>query len=264
MSARSLGEIATGFLNRKMEPVHRNSFDVEEKRAKPWHRLGDGSREQRNAYRNALLRTLREHICRQRCEAKKGPTSEEVPILSKYRELEESAAAEFRRTGNEREHARTIDELRRAREDDLRMVWLLPRDSLVLEQLFEHHNAATGELYPAQETIAASIGWSRSAVNESLQRLQELGYLSWVRRSEKTGNAPGEGPLRKQATCAYYFDWKSRMAKRVWSRFWQLVLAGLKRIGGTGSAPSRPPRQASPELELALGRLGALVPSPSQ
>lgn len=264
MSARSLGEIATGFLNRKMEPVHRDSYDVGEARAKPWHRLGDGSREQRNAYRNALLRTLREHICQQRCESKKGATAEEAPILRKYEQLEASAAAEFRRSGDAIAHARTLGALRESREVELRKVWLLPRDLLVIEQLFEHHNAATGELFPAQETIANAIGWSRSAVNESLQRLQELGYLNWVRRSEKTGNALGEGPLRKQASNGYYFDWKSRMAQRVWSRFWQLVLAGLKRIGGGVTAPARPPRQASPELQEALARVGALVLSPSQ
>lgn len=264
MSARPVGEIAAGFIGRKMEPVHRDSYDVADRRAKPWARLGDGSRQQRNAYRNALLRTLREHICRQRCEAKKGPTSEEAPILDKYQKLHAAAADEFRRSGDKGAHELALAELAEARAAELRKVWLLPRDLLVLERLLDHHHAATGELFPAQETIAAAVGWSRSAVNESLQRLKELGYLSWVRRSEKTGNARGEGPQRKQVSNAYYFDWKSRMAKRVWSRFWQLVLAGLKRIGGAAAPPSRTPRQASPELEDLLGRVGALIQSPSQ
>jgi hypothetical protein len=267
MTARSIGNLATSFINRKLEPVHRDSYDLEDARAKPWKPLGDGSREQRNVYRNALLRTLREHIRQQRCDAKRGVSAEAVPILSKYRELGREAAAEFRRTGDKDAFEIAIEALRKERDAELRRVWLLPRDLLVLEQLLDHHNAATGELFPAQETIADKVGWSRPAVNESLQRLQELGYLSWVRRSQKTGNAPGEGPLRVQASCAYYFDWKSCMARRVWARFWQLVVAGLKRLSARPSGGAPHPAgtaRLSPELESALGRLGALVMSPSQ
>lgn len=256
-------------LDRKLEPVHRNSYDVQETRAKPWQQLGNGSTAQRNVFKNSLLRTLREHMCRQRCEAKeKGTTTEEGPILERYRQLRENAKAEAVRTGEEEKLATKLAELADEEAAALNKVWLLPRDLLVLEALFEHHNAATGELFPAQETIADEIGWSRSAVNESMQRLQELGYLSWVRRSIETGNARGEGPQRRQASNAYYFDWKARMSRHVWARFWQLVLAGLKRLTGHvgDQPPARPKRERQPSAELGdlLARVGALVPSPSQ
>jgi DNA-binding MarR family transcriptional regulator len=224
MAGRSLGEVAAAFVRRKGERVHRYSYDIDDERAKPWRRVGDGSRQQWSVFKNALLRTLREHIGQQRCEAKRGGCEEATRLL--------------------------------------------PRDILILEATLDFFNAGTGEFFPSQDTIAERTGWSRPAVNDSLQRLSDHGYLDWVRRSAKTDLRGDAGPQREQASNAYYFDWRGSMLKRTWSRFWQLVVAGLKRLGTAAptppaAKPSAPPGRHSP-LREDLARLGRAVRGASQ
>lgn len=202
------------------DPVLRNSYDEDDRRAKPWQRLGDGSRAQWGAYKRALVRTLKEHIVEQR--------------RTKHR-------------GADR---------------------LQPLDLIVLETLLDHFNPQTAELFPSHQRIAELSGVRRETVCIALQRLRGHGYMTWVRRTVKVEDAEGQAmPQRKQTSNAYHFDWRRRMAKRTWMRFWQLVVAGLKKLG-TPIATGRPAPKtiddiSSPQLKFSLGRLGALIPSAS-
>lgn len=209
MSALSIGAIAANLVRRKNGRIHRHSYDVGSEKAKPWSRVGDGSRDQWRVFKHSLLRTLEEHIATQRRENYEG--------------------------------------------DD----YLLPIDRLVLAELLDFYNPATGQLDPEQGTIAAKLGYSRSWVNERLQCIQAHGYLDWTRRSIERPGSEEDAPRREQTSNAYYFDWRKSMARRTWARFWQLVTAGLKKLGAAlgstlASLAGPPSNDRDPALARAL------------
>lgn len=82
MSARSFGELATAALGavgrRKSradgtgDPVRSLSYDVDDRRAQPWVRLGDGSRKQKHVYVDSLRLALKELRAKQREEGYRG------------------------------------------------------------------------------------------------------------------------------------------------------------------------------------------------
>jgi hypothetical protein len=72
MSARSIGEVALGYLERRNDPVHRHSYDVEDPRAKVFRRIGDGTKAQGFAYTGALRETLKQLIRQHKTEKYKG------------------------------------------------------------------------------------------------------------------------------------------------------------------------------------------------
>lgn len=133
---------------------------------------------------------------------------------------------------------------------------LQANDLLVLDALLDFYRHETGKLFPEQQTLADDTGLDRKTVIASLARLRANGYLTWVRRSCPTGNAGQAGPQRRQTSNAYYFDWRRKMAARVWARFQQLLRRFLAKLGqhlGVPAAPAAP----SPALAAALAGLAA-------
>lgn len=59
----------------------------------------------------------------------------------------------------------------------MRQRGLKPATKIVLWCLADHHNAATGDCFPMQETIAAECEMSRSTVNLHLAALEERGLI---------------------------------------------------------------------------------------
>lgn len=116
----------------------------------------------------------------------------------------------------------------------------------------------TGRLDPAIETIAHVACLSKTTVIRALAKLRDLGLLSWVRRSQKTGNDGLYGPQREQVSNAYFFT-PEGLPARVLQRLRDLVTRRKLRRGGVEPpAPDTPPSLATvrdPELRAALERM---------
>ncbi|WP_121117727.1 helix-turn-helix domain-containing protein [Croceibacterium ferulae] len=76
----------------------------------------------------------------------------------------------------------------------------------VFEALVSHMDFTTGRCDPALDTITATCRLSRRTVVRQLEVLRRQRIVDWVRRTVPTGNAPGEGPQRKQTSNAYFID----------------------------------------------------------
>lgn len=124
----------------------------------------------------------------------------------------------------------------------------------------------TGTLEPAIATVMAKTGFARQTVVAALARLKKHGFLDWVRRTERTGAGPGEGPKVKQATNAYFFD-LTGLPKAVLQRFRDLLHIARRRAAERHpeppAPPKSPPRPTDPALAALLDRVGALVESAS-
>lgn len=204
MTARPLGDLVAGIASnldpdRQRDHVWRHSYDIDSPEGKPWLYVLDRSREAWRVVKNALKLTCAEDVVEQSRQARLARLKGERPV-----------------------------------EKRLRM-----GDEHVLAAYLDDYNVETGELFTAQATIAQELGLCLSRVNESLQRLRRHGYLDWVRRSRATEAEGQSGWQRKQASNGYFFDWKRRMPPRTWSRFWQLVVAGLKKIGKEAIAKTK-------------------------
>jgi DNA-binding transcriptional regulator YhcF (GntR family) len=70
----------------------------------------------------------------------------------------------------------------------------------VFEALIRHMDFRTGHCDPSLDTIAATCKLSRRTVMRHLDVLRRERLIDWARRTVKTGNAPGEGPQRKQTS----------------------------------------------------------------
>jgi hypothetical protein len=102
----------------------------------------------------------------------------------------------------------------------------------VLKALLGKLDFATGRLDPAWATIANDALCGRSTVDRALETLHELGFISPIRRTQRTQEAEGRrGPQRKQTPNAFYFDCQARMEPEVFAQFWFTFLAEL-RAGG--------------------------------
>jgi len=217
MTAYSFGQVADRFVaNRKPgrrteQPVRRNSYDIDDRRAQVFRPIGDGTLKGAMRWRDKYMQVAKEY---DRQMKKKG---ERHPIGA----------------------------------NALR----------VLEALLWHKGIdfKTGRLDPAIATIQDVTGFARKTVIDALARLRDHGFLSWIRRTERTGNEKGFGPQVKQATNAYFFD-PARLAKRALMRLRQL----LRRTGdsppsspqnGNHAAPAPSVSQNNPELEGVLARI---------
>jgi hypothetical protein len=159
--------------------------------------------------------------------------------------------------------------LKLAKEYDLvgkqkgRMGPLGPHTVRVLEILLKDLvDFATGRLEPTYAELMRRTGYAKSTIASALRRLRVHGFLDWVRRSRIV--ATDEGEVRHQTSNAIFFD-LSRMPKRAWLRFQQL-LARRERAAGAAVAaiqrppsPDRPLEPADPELRAALSRLQARI-----
>ena len=84
---------------------------------------------------------------------------------------------------------------------------------LVLRALLRCTDFKTGICEPSIDTLQRMTKLARATVVRSLKLLFRDGFINWVRRTCKTGAAPGQGPAVKQVSNAYFFD-TSRLHKR--------------------------------------------------
>lgn len=117
----------------------------------------------------------------------------------------------------------------------------------------------TGRCDPAIDTIAAAVNLARITVVRALAKLKAKGFISWVRRSRKTGNDGTFAPQREQTSNAYFFDF-AEMPKNVRQRLRDLVEA--RRRGRAAKAASAAPAvqaaPAAPQSPLLREALRAL------
>ncbi len=141
-------------------------------------------------------------------------------------------------------------------------------DVTILRAALRGIDFATGRLFKSIETIAGIAGCHRNSVVAALRRLELHGFIARVRRTVRTPNEGQFAPQREQTSNAYYFDHRAKMAQRTWARYWQILIAKLRR---TGAAPvalrahpdAEAPVPKDPGLRADLERLGALIPHAS-
>ena len=238
----------------------RDSYDVEDPRAKPWRRIGDGSPGQGLAYRDALVQAA-EELYQQLW--RKYPLPEVREARSRHAaisaELDRYAAGEPAPVGRPAILRRELEQLTgylKEADNRLRRV-----DVTVLKALLHPLDFATGRLYQAIGTIASRAGCHRNSAIAALRRLREHGFIAWVRRTIRTGNDHEFAPQREQTSNAYYFDHRRKMAGRVFQRYWQLVVARLRKLGAIPQGVAEPPPREvrDPELRALLARAEAAV-----
>ncbi|OAN62819.1 helix-turn-helix domain-containing protein [Sphingomonas sp. TDK1] len=274
MTAHSVNQILKGFSAKlqgktrgpdhdpdgKRRTPHRDSYDVDDARAKPWRPIGDGSVRQGLLYREALIQAAKE-LYQQLWQ--EYPLAEIREARARQAELsaelDRYAAGAEAATGRPaliRQELGQVSGYLRAAEGRLRRV-----DLTVLEAVLQTLDFATGRLFPAIDTIATRAGCHRNSVIAALRRLRDHGLISWVRRTIKTSNEGEFAPQREQTSNAYYFEHRTKMAARVFQRYCQLLVTKLRRLGGLPQAvPQRRPREPQdPALRQALDALAAGV-----
>lgn len=213
----------------------RNSYDVDDKRAQPWKKVGDGSHTQAVIHREALIKTAKEQ---RRIDWERLPNRR----LREIREQRHTLAAELAvliaqghapigRPATIRHEIERLDTaIARA---DVRLTRI---DITVLDALLERIDHATGALFPSYETIAEWAVCSRNAAIEAIARLKARGFIDWVRRSIRTNNEGEFAPQREQTSNAYYFDHRRSMERGTWQRYMQILVAKLRRLGAVPAA----------------------------
>jgi hypothetical protein len=213
----------------------RHSYDVNDLRARPWRKVGDGSHAQGVIHSEALIQTVKEQ---RRQDWKELPNRK----LREVRELRDAMAAELAtlmadgqapigRPATLRQEIERLDATIARADDRLTRI-----DVTVLEALLAKIDFATGALFPSYDTIAAWAVCSRNAAIEAAKRLKARGFLDWVRRSIRTDNEGEFAPQREQTSNAYFFDHRRGMAPRTWQRYMQILVAKLRRLGAVPAA----------------------------
>lgn len=72
----------------------------------------------------------------------------------------------------------------------------------ILRYMINRIHQKTGQLDPSLQTIMTATGRCKDAVCKALKRLQEHGFIDWLRRYVPTGN-DGSGPQVQQTSNAY-------------------------------------------------------------
>jgi len=228
----------------------RHSYDVDDLRAQPWKKVGDGSHAQGVIHREALVQSAKEQ---RRQDWKELPNRR----LHEIREQREALAAELAvltaqgqapigRPATLRHEIERLDATIARANGRLRRV-----DINVLEALLEKIDFATGALFPSYETIADWAVCSRNAAIDAVKRLKGRGFVDWVRRSIRTNNDGEFAPQREQTSNAYYFDHRRSMAPRTWQRYMQILVAKLRRLGAVPAAVARGAPAAPREVQYA-------------
>ena len=244
--------------------VRRNSYDVDDPRAKPWRPIGSVG--EGLAHREALLQVANE----QRLQHWREYPRQKVREARQERDeiaaelAQGEAAAPAGRAAALRVQLGKLDKVLEAARTAIRKI-----DVTILAALIARVDFATGRLFPSLDTIAADSGCHRNSVIDALKRLRRHGFVQWVRRSIATGNEGQFAPQREQTSNAYFFDHRASMPGRVWQRFIQVLTAKLRRLGKVPPAlqgpPPAPPGPVGEDsgLRAALAALGALVPNAS-
>ncbi len=228
----------------------RHSYDVDDLRAQPWKKVGDGSHAQGVIHAEALVQAVKEQ---RRQDWKELPNRK----LREVRELRDTLAAELAalidqgqapigRPATLRHEIERLD-VTIARGDER----LTRIDVTVLEALLSKIEFATGALFPSYDTIAAWAVCSRNAAIDAVKRLKARGFVDWVRRSIRTNNEGEFAPQREQTSNAYYFDHRRSMAPRTWQRYMQILVAKLRRLGAVPAAVSPGAPSAPREVQYA-------------
>lgn len=108
----------------------------------------------------------------------------------------------------------------------------------VLRALFWCCDFKQGTCEPSIDALMAKTHFARPTVVRALKILWANGFVDWIRRTVRTGNAPGYGPQVKQTSNAYFFDTK-RLPGRCQKR-----LAEILRRAGKRFRPEEYPRPA--------------------
>jgi hypothetical protein len=228
----------------------RHSYDVDDLRAQPWKKVGDGSHAQGVIHAEALVQAVKEQ---RRQDWKELPNRK----LREVRELRDTLAAELAalidqgqapigRPATLRHEIERLD-VTIARGDER----LTRIDVTVLEALLSKIEFATGALFPSYDTIAAWAVCSRNAAIDAVKRLKARGFVDWVRRSIRTNNEGEFAPQREQTSNAYYFDHRRSMAPRTWQRYMQILVAKLRRLGAVPAAVAPGAPSAPREVQYA-------------
>lgn len=93
---------------------------------------------------------------------------------------------------------------------------------LVLRALLRCWDFKTGICEPCYDTLQRMTKLARATVVRAVKLLDHYGFLSYIRRTEKTGIPPGEGPQVKQVSNAYWFD-PSRLKAEAYARLQRLL-----------------------------------------
>jgi DNA-binding transcriptional ArsR family regulator len=129
----------------------------------------------------------------------------------------------------------------------------------VFQALIRHMDFRTGRCDPSLDTIAATCKLSRRTVVRHLDVLRRERLIDWARRTVKTGNAPGEGPQRKQTSNAYFID-LARLPVEIVRTLRQKLGDKLRETGknrqGSGPVPSRMQGKAAKLIASLAGNLG--------
>jgi hypothetical protein len=213
----------------------RHSYDVDDLRAQPWKKVGDGSHAQGVIHREALVQSAKEQ---RRQDWKELPNRR----LREVRAMRDAMAAELAtltaqgqapigRPATLRHEIERLDATIARADGRLR-----PLDIHVLESLLDKIDFATGALFPSYDTIAEWAVCSRNKAIDAIKRLKSRGFVDWVRRSIRTNNDGEFAPQREQTSNAYYFDHRRSMAPRTWQRYMQILVAKLRRLGAVPAA----------------------------
>lgn len=130
----------------------------------------------------------------------------------------------------------------------------------VLRALIGFMDFKTGRCDPTLDSIAAASKLSRRTVVRQLQVLRERCGIEWVRRTVRTGNAPGYGPQRKQTSNSYFID-LAKVPVEIMRALRQKLGDRLKearaRRPGSGSVPNRMMSKIAGLAYSVAGALGA-------
>jgi hypothetical protein len=247
MTALAIGGIASRVLSstpghRKerpfTDPVRKHSIHEDRPEAKPWRIFGRRSRAEKRAYVIAVLDAFETALVESKRKA--------AMLRREKRHRIEILAASGRGPDHPYASRMVIEQP------------LQDGDRRVLAFLLDIHNHRTGECYPTIDTIAEEIARSREAVNDSLARLKERGFVRWIRRTKTKPGSEGEaGPQLEQTSNAYTFDWERSLVGRALMVFRDVLRRCLKRI--TPPAPAKPQEITDPALKAATESLRASV-----
>jgi hypothetical protein len=130
----------------------------------------------------------------------------------------------------------------------------------VLRALLRFMDGKTGRCDPCLDTIASRSKLSRRTVVRQLEALRRERVIDWVRRTVKTGKAPGEGPQRKQTSNAYFIDMAKlpiEIARTLRRKLGDRLRETSRKLVGSGPVPSRLAGRAAQLLANLAGSLSA-------